>query len=230
MIVLRLLASLYWLIAYLAFLVSFAYLIGFVGNRYTFSTIDSGLQIPEREALAKDLWLMALFGVQHSLMARRWWKGLIREPWQRSTYLLATAFVLGWLYTRWEPIPALVWRVEHGWLLNALFWSGWGLVLWAAVSCDHLATFGLRQLIAYWKGVPYQHAPFQTPGPYRWLRHPMMLGLIIAFWATPEMSKGHLLFASVMTAYILIGVRLEERDLIRIHGQEYENYRSRRRL
>ncbi|MFN7925711.1 MAG: hypothetical protein U0Q16_36765 [Bryobacteraceae bacterium] len=208
----RVAAVVYWAIGYLAFVASFLYLVGFVGNRYSFSTVDSGLQIPEREAAVVDLALIALFGLQHSLMARKWWKRLVPDPWQRPTYLLATAAVLAYFYWRWEPIPDLLWRVEHGWWLQALFFVGWALAVWAAFSADHWTTFGLRQVAAYWRGERWVDPPFRIRGPYRWGRHPMMVGLAVAFWSAPEMSRGHALFAAGMTAYIVAGCWFENRD------------------
>jgi len=230
----RVLVLLYWSFAYFTFLVSFLYLVGFTANHYTFSSVDSGLQIPPHEAAATDLGLIALFGLQHSIMARRGfkriWTRVVPWPMERATFLLATSIVLAILFFKWEPIPGLVWSVDNPvgrFLLQALFWAGWGLVGIASFSIGHFDKFGWSQVRAYLRGEREQTPEFKTPGPYRWLRHPMMLGLLLGFWFTPEMSQGHLLLAVGITVYILIGVWFEERDLLREHGALYEDYRKR---
>jgi protein-S-isoprenylcysteine O-methyltransferase Ste14 len=219
---------LYWAFCCLSFLAAFVYLVGFVGNRYSFSTIDSGLQLPWRDALLVDCALLLLFFAQHSAMARagfkRLWRRLLPVETERPTYLLATSLVLALIYARWEPMPEMVWQWERpgvAALVHVLFWTGWGL---AAVS---VAVIGCRELFGWnqlWQR-SYQPPRFHQPGPYRWVRHPMMLGLLTAFWATPEMSRGHLLFAAANTAYVLAALRWEERDLARAHGPEYEAWR-----
>lgn len=202
MIAVRVAAFLAWLVAFAASMGAFVYLIGFVGNRYTFNSIDSGVQLPTAEAAWRDLLLLALFGAQHSLMARRA---------HRTLYLAATAVVLFVLFFKWEPMPRFVWETAVRWPFETLFWGGWALALWAAASANPLDTFGAKQAWAALLGVQHKPPAFTTAGPYRWGKHPMMLGLLVAFWSTNEMSQGHLLFAAGMTAYVLVGVRRENR-------------------
>lgn len=217
-------AFLLWAFAYAMFLAVLVYLVGFLANRYTFSTIDSGVQIPTGEAAVRNLALLALFAVQHSGMARAW-KNVLPLAIRRTAYLLATNMVFLILFRFWEPMPELLYRLDPDWWIWTLFFAGWGLVLWSSFVCDHWGKFGLRDVLAYWRSREPAPAPFRTPGPYRFVRHPMMTGLLIAFWATPEMSYGHLLFAIAMTLYIAVGVAFEERDLVRRYGQTYESYR-----
>ena len=226
---LRVLALVYWLVSYVVAVLTLVYLVGFIGNRYSPSTIDSGLQIPEWEAAMADLKLLLLFALQHSLMARRWWKRMVPAPIERSTYLLATGFILAAIYRYWEPIPRLLWSVEAtaSLLLSIGFATGWALAVWATVAGGHLDSFGFRQVWAYVRGEAHQPPPIRTRAPFRWVRHPTMLGLLLAFWSEPRMSWGHVLFSAVMTAYILIALRFEERDLARTLGAEYERYRAR---
>ena len=204
----------YRIFAAFASLVSLLYLIGWVVNQYLPSTIDSGLQIPAQEALCVNLALIALFGLQHSLMARPFvkkWAG-------RSTYLLATAVVLAILFRFWEPMPAMVWSIESAAaevLLHGIAAAGLVLVVWAIAALDLLAFFGFRK-----------PPGFRVTGPYRWVRHPVMLGLLLFLWAAPAASQGRVFFALSMTVYIFIALRFEERDLELELGVNYRRYRE----
>jgi protein-S-isoprenylcysteine O-methyltransferase Ste14 len=176
---------------------------------------------------------MSIFAVQHSLMARpqfkRWWTKWVPKPVERSTYVLFSSLALILLFWQWRAMPDPVWVVTNqigAYILWLLFFVGWLLVLFSTYLINHFDLFGLRQVNAYRKGEEYKELGFGTPVVYGFIRHPIMLGFIIAFWSTPEMSVGHLLFAAVTTAYILVAIQLEERDLVAIHGQAYEDYRS----
>jgi protein-S-isoprenylcysteine O-methyltransferase Ste14 len=229
--ILRIAAFVFWVFTYFLFLVTVVYFAGFLTNRYMPGTIDSGLQIPAGEAAVRDIFLLALFGLQHSVMAREWWKRLWPAPLERSVYLLATSVVLMAIYRYWEPIPNLVWKLEAvAPVLNALQIAGLGLILWASVITGHWDKFGFRQVWAYLARRPYRPTPFRITGPYRYSRHPMMLGLILILWAAPEASQGRLLFAGVLTIYIFIGIHFEEKDMARYFGVEYDEYRRRVRL
>jgi protein-S-isoprenylcysteine O-methyltransferase Ste14 len=220
----------YWTFCYLSFLISFLYLIGFIGNRYTFSTIDSGLQLPFREALLIDLLLLGAFFTQHSIMARRWfkqlWRRLLPEQIERSTYVLASSVALAFLFYRWEPMPEMVWSIEHPLAragLHLLFWTGWVVVVVTSFLTGHWRLVGLRQALRR-PGEKEEPPRLVTPGPYRRLRHPMMVGLLLGFWATPAMSRGHLVFAAANLVYVAIAVRWEERALEEELGAPYQKY------
>lgn len=224
MIAVKVAAFALWAAAYAMFLGVFAYLIAFLANRYAFSTIDSGLQIPTAEAAWINGKLLVLFALQHSLMARGWFKNRLPLALSRTAYLLATDFVLITIFRRWEPMPEIVWRIENGWWMWAIFCAGWLLVAWASFVCDHWGKFGLRHVVAFWRSESLPEAPLRFPGPYRVVRHPMMAGLLLGFWATPEMTYGHLLFAAAMTVYVVAGILFEERDLVRRYGDAYREY------
>lgn len=224
------LSLIYGLIAYLIFFGTFLYAIGFVGNLVVPKSIDSGAVVPNGEAVAVDVLLLGLFAVQHSVMARpafkRWWTRFVPPQAERSTYVLATSVVLIVLFSQWRPLPGVVWEVEQpaAAVLWVLFGVGWLLVLISTFLIDHFDLFGLRQVFAYASGRPHTPPPFRTPALYRVVRHPIMLGFLIAFWSAPAMTLGHLLFAGTTTAYIFVGVSLEERDLRNAFGGGYEEY------
>ena len=224
----------YGVVSYLIFLGTVLYALGFVGNFVVPKSIDTGPQVPLGEALAVNLLLLGLFAIQHSVMARpafkRLWTRLIPPAAERSTYVLASSLFLALLFWQWRPLPEAVWEVQQPAAAMALWvvcGVGWLLVLLSTFLIDHFDLFGLRQVYLHAKGQPYIPPPFRTPILYRVVRHPIMLGFLIAFWATPTLSWGHLLFAVMTTAYIFIGVFLEERDLRRTFGSSYEEYRQR---
>jgi methanethiol S-methyltransferase len=228
----RILALAYGVASYLAFLASFLYAVGFVGNLLVPKSIDSGQCDSLPLAVLVDTLLLLLFAVPHSVMARpafkRWWTRFVPPPIERSTYVLVASLSLGLLYWQWRPIPAVVWHIDHPIgrsAVLAVFWTGWVLVLVSSFLIDHFDLFGLRQVYLYAAGREYTSPAFRTPGLYRYVRHPLMLGFLLAFWAIPTMTVGHLLFAAATTAYILLALRLEERDLVTFHGEQYEAYR-----
>lgn len=217
---------------YLLFLGTFLYAIGFVGNLVVPKSLDSPPAQPFWPALAIDALLLTIFAVQHSVMARPWFKKVWTRvvPWtiERSTYVLCASAALALLMWQWRPLGGQVWAVESGparVLLYALFASGWLLVLYATFLINHFDLFGLRQVWLSLLGKPYSRLGFGTPGPYRLVRHPLYFGFVCAFWATPHMTVTHLVFALVTTAYILVAIQLEERDLLREHGEAYASYR-----
>ena len=230
----RILAFLYGLICYLTFLVAFLYAIAFVGNiSLVPKTIDSGAAGPLSQALIVNAILLSLFAIQHSVMARQWfkraWKKIVPEPVERSTYVLLASLILLLLFWKWQPMKGIVWDVRnpngHA-LLVGLFWIGWGMVLVSTWLVDHFDLFGLKQVFFYLLGKRAEPLPFKNPALYRLVRHPIYLGFIIAFWATPRMTGGHLFFAIMTTAYILVAIQFEERDLIRFYGDQYRRYRE----
>lgn len=231
----RLIVFAYGAVCYVGALVVFGLLIIFLADVTPLSrTVDSGPKGPVWLALLADTLLVAGFGLQHSLMARRgfkrWWTRLVPPTVERSTYVLATCLVLGLVFALWRPIPLVLWRVEPGWA-RTLLWSldglGWATVFGAAELLDARRLLGLRQVWHHLHGTELAPLPFMAPGPYRWVRHPMMAGFLAAFWAAPTMTAGHLLFSLSMTGYILVGMRLEERDLVHAFGDRYRTYRRR---
>jgi len=217
----------FWAFAAASSLLALVYLAGFVQNRYAPSTIDSGLQIPAGEALVVNLGLLALFGLQHSGMARQAWKRLLPEPLERSAYLAATAAVLAVIFFKWEPIPDPVWFTRTRWPFQSLALVGAAVVVWCALSQGALHFFGFHQVWAYVHGRGYVPSPFKATGFYRYSRHPMMIGTLLFVWSTHDMTQGHFLFATVITLYVMLAVRWEERDLERVHGEAYRDYRAR---
>ncbi len=229
----RILTFTYGVVAYGAFFVAFLYLIGFVGNMVVPKSIDSGEAAPPWEAILVDLVLVGLFAVQHSLMARpffkSWWTKFVPKPVERSTYVLATSLVLALLFWQWRPMPAIIWQAEHPLavtLLTALSLFGWIVVLYSSFIINHFDLFGLRQVYLHLRDRPYSYPPFVVKSLYRLVRHPLMFGILIAIWTTPTMTVGHLFFSVTMAAYIFLGVTLEERDLARYLGRDYDRYRS----
>ena len=218
--------------AYVIFLVTFLYAVGFVGDFTVPRSIDAAPEGPLATAVAIDVLLLGLFALQHSVMARpafkRWWTRIVPEPAERSTYVLLSSAALLLLFWQWRPIGGIVWEVEHPVgraLLYGAFAGGWLTVLVTTFLINHFDLFGLRQVWLHLRGKPYRPLGFVTPGPYRHVRHPLYVGWLFAFWATPTMTAAHLLFALATTGYILIAIQLEERDLADVHGKAYVDYR-----
>ena len=223
----------YGSLSYLIFLGTFLYALGFVGNFGVPRALDGDAEGPLGAAFATDAGLLALFAAQHSVMARgwfkAWWTRTVPKPLERSTYVLFSSLALILLFWQWRPLGGVVWSVEDpawGLALRGLFAFGWGLVLVSTFLINHFDLFGLRQVWLYLLGRPYAPLRFGTPGPYRLVRHPLYVGWFFAFWMTPTMTLAHLLFSVATTAYILLAIRFEERDLVRAHGDTYENYRQ----
>jgi len=225
---------LYGLLSYALFFLTFVYAIGFVGGFVVPKGIDDGPSAPAVQALLVNFALLSLFAIQHSVMARpgfkRWWLGWIDPTLERPTYVLLATVALALLLWQWRPLPESVWSVTNPTLaatLIALSQFGWLFVLLSTFMFSHFELFGLKQVFVRFADRRMPEAEFRTPGLYKLVRHPIYLGFIIAFWATPVMSQGHLLFAAGTTAYILVGIMLEERDLIALFGDDYRRYRER---
>lgn len=227
----RTLTRLYGIVSYVIFLITFLYLIGFVGNIAVPKSIDSGVEGDFTSSLIVDVILLGVFAAQHSVMARpgfkRAWTRIVPPVIERSTYVLLSNFVLVVLFWQWRPLPGVIWDVRNpvaALLLQLLFFVGWSITVISTVLINQSEMFGLRQVRLQEK---YTELEFRTPSLYNLVRHPIMLGFVIAFWATPKMTVGHLLFAVVTTVYILIAIQLEERDLINTLGESYSAYRRR---
>jgi protein-S-isoprenylcysteine O-methyltransferase Ste14 len=229
-----LVAFLYGIASYLVFFVTFLYAIGFVTGVLVPKTIDTGTVVPTSEALGINLLLMSIFAVQHSVMARkqfkRWWTKFVPKSVERSTYVLFSSLALILVCSEWRPMPTVVWDIDDPQIamaVTALSFIGFLIVLSSTFLINHFELFGLHQVTNNFAGNPMPVPRFRTPLYYKFVRHPLYLGFIIAFWAAPVMTLGHLLFATVTSAYILIGILLEERDLIDLFGDEYRRYKSR---
>jgi protein-S-isoprenylcysteine O-methyltransferase Ste14 len=228
----RILAFVYGVVSYLVFFVTFLYAIGFVGNLLVPKSIDTGVPASFGRALLVNAVLLGIFALQHSIMARpgfkRWWTRFVPQPIERSTYVLLSSLALILLFWQWQPMPRVLWSVENPAVrlgLWVIFFLGWAMVLTSTFLINHFDLFGLRQVYLYQRRQEYSNIGFKTPFLYRFVRHPLLLGFIIAFWATPRMTVGHLIFALATTAYMLIAIQLEERDLVSYHGAAYEDYR-----
>jgi protein-S-isoprenylcysteine O-methyltransferase Ste14 len=234
----RYLALAYGAASYVIFLGAFLYAIGFVGDLL----VPKSINVPETEvawprALIQDAVLLLVFAVPHSIMARpgfkAWWTQFVPPQVERSTYVLKSSLLLIVLYWLWIPIPTVIWEVNIPALRSvvwALFWFGWLLALVSTFLINHFDLFGLRQVYLFWTNRPYEPTSFRTPLLYRWVRHPLILGFLIAFWTAPTMTAGRLLFAVATTAYCLIALRLEERDLLHFYGDQYAGYQRQVRM
>ena len=231
----RMLALVFGVVSYVIFFVTFLYAIAFVGNLFVPKSIDTG---PPAATLVRSLImniiLLSIFAIQHSVMARpvfkRWWTRFVPKAIERSTYVLLSSLALILLFWQWRPMTGVIWDVQNAagmYALWAVFFLGWGIVLLSTTLINHFDLFGLRQVYLYSKNQEYTDLGFKEILLYKIVRHPIMLGFIIAFWATPRMTVGHLLFAAVTTVYILVAIQLEEQDSVHAHGQDYEDYQKR---
>ncbi|MBI4244848.1 MAG: DUF1295 domain-containing protein [Planctomycetes bacterium] len=210
------------------------YLVGFVGNLFPVGTVDNGIMISPENAIIIDISLLILFALQHSLMARKWFKDLagliVPKPLERSVYLFFACCVLGVMFWQWKPIPITVWdttpHIPYS-IFYILFYAGWIIVLLSTFMIDHFDFLGLRQAWLYLKAKSYAPPAFNPRGFYKCVRHPIYLGLLLSFWSVSVMTVGHLLFSAGMTVYIFIGMKFEERDLVKVYGSQYAEYRER---
>ena len=233
----KLIKFVYSLVAYVVFLVSFLYAIGFVGNFIVPKSIDSGVEGSILMAILINAGLLGIFAVQHSVMARpgfkKWWTKFIPQTVERATYVLVASLLLLLMFWQWRPMTQIIWDVQNGTAvlaLQILFWFGWGLVLLSTFLIDHFDLFGLRQTYIDLKKTEYTPPKFRVTLLYKIIRHPIMLGFIIAFWAASSMTLGHLIFSAATTGYILIGIMFEEKDLESLHGDTYKEYKQRVRM
>lgn len=224
---------LYGVVSYLAFFGTILYAIGFTGNLLVPKSIDGAPEVPLWQAILTNTAFLLLFAVQHSTMARpafkRWWTQYVPKPIERSTFVLLTSIILSAMFFYWQPMGGTVWQIENEMakvILLAFFLLGWAMVFLATFLINHFDLFGLRQVWLYFRGQEYTQLPFRVPFLYKFVRHPLYLGFLIAFWSTPVMTVTHLLFALATTGYILTAIQLEERDLIAHFGQRYRDYRK----
>jgi len=228
----RFIIMLYGLIAYLAFFGVILYTIGFVGNIVVPKSIDGEVTAPFTEALLVNIGILALFAIQHTIMARKWFKDwftkIIPAAAERSTFVLLASAILALLYWKWQPMGGTIWTLTGVWatIMHILFWAGWALLFLSSFLINHFDLFGLKQVYLNMARKEYEGPQFMMPSLYKMTRHPLYLGIIMGIWATPTMSMGHLVFAITSTAYILFGIQFEERDLIRIHGADYIKYKK----
>ena len=229
----RLLSLLYGVVAYGLFFSTFTYTICFAGNIVVAKTLDRGPQTAPALALGSNIILLTIFAAQHSIMARKGfkkvWTRVIPKQLERPTYVLASTLALMLLLWQWRPLPQTVWELSGipATVLSITFWMGWVLLLSSSFLINHFELFGLQQVWGYFRKKNYGPAKFRLPILYRVVRHPLYLGFIIAFWSAPTMTVGHLVFSLATTAYIFLGIHLEERDLVAEHGQAYRDYRDR---
>lgn len=223
----------YGLLCYAVFGVTILYAIGFLGGLPVPKTVNDGAARPLGESLLVNAGLLSLFVVQHTIMARpafkRWWTRFIPEPAERSTFVLTASACLGLLFWQWRPMPQVIWSLTGpvAWLLTGLSLAGWAIVLIASATISHMDLFGVRQAWLRFRNRPYAPVGFRLAGLYRLVRHPLMLGFLIAFWSAPTMTLGRLFFAVMTTGYVLFGTWIEERDLIAAHGERYLDYKRR---
>ena len=229
----RIVAFVYGVVCYGAFFATFLYAIGFLGNFGVSKSIDSGPEGSTAAALAIDGALLALFALQHSVMARPWfkrmWTRIVPEPVERSTYVLLSSLALLLVFWQWQPIGGTIWKIDGGIAevaILGLYFCGLLIVLLSTFLINHFDLFGLRQVYLYLTGRKYTHLEFRTPFFYRYVRHPLYVGWLLTFWATPVMTSAHLFFAVMTTVYILVAIKFEESDLIAAHGETYRQYRE----
>jgi methanethiol S-methyltransferase len=226
-------ALIYGLGSYLVFFCANLYAMGFIGNYLVPRSIDIGVSASLAESIPVDLLLVGAFSAQHSVMARpafkQWWTTIVPSHCERSTYVLLSSLLLLVIFWQWRPITMTVWQADQALatVLTSIYWTGWLIAFSSTFLIDHFDLFGLRQVFAAPRGTVTAAPVFKTPLLYRLVRHPIMLGFLLVFWATPQMSAGHLLFAVLTTGYVLVGVQLEENDLMAEFGDRYKQYRQR---
>jgi len=229
----RILTFIYGVVCYLISLIAFLYSIGFIGNLIVPKTLDSNLDSSTIEGLLIDILLIGLFGIQHSLMARqsfkKWWTKIIPEPIERSTYVLMSGLALLLLFWQWHSLGGIIWNIQNPIISNIIYGIyalGWLIVFLSTFMINHFDLFGLRQVYLYWRGQEYKDLGFRITGFYKYTRHPIMFGFVIVFWAAPLMTISHLVFAIGTTIYVLVGIKLEEVDMISFYGNLYQEYRQ----
>jgi len=230
----RIISFLYGVVSHVLFLLVFMYMVGFLSNFIVPKSIDSGAVGPFGLALIVNILLLALFAIPHSIMARpgfkQWWTTIVPKHIERSTYVMQGNLFMILLMWQWQPMVGVVWRVENtvgALILWSLFGIGWVAIVISSFMVNHFDLFGTRQVYLHLLNREYSPLEFKTRGFYNYVRHPLMVGWIVAFWATPDMTVGHLVFAIGTTVYILIAIQIEERDLVKFHGEAYEGYRRR---